>query len=123
MSINLSHPELDARRKNKLILSRLHLVNWVKQNELNYEWIWVEIESHSGMNLFVKWIAENPIDYPHKVNFFYGWKEASTIVVLDAVDIANNFQVLRASFAISNDLHWIIEYSNISTARFGTWNY
>ena len=81
MSVNLSHPELDARRKKKLILSRLHLVNWVKQNELSHEWIWAEIDSYSGMNLFVKWIAESPIDYPHKVSFFYGWKEVSTIVL------------------------------------------
>jgi hypothetical protein len=57
MSINLSRPGLDARRKKKIIRERLHLFNWNKVSEES-EWIWVPIESEGSIVFFAQWISK-----------------------------------------------------------------
>jgi hypothetical protein len=123
MTIDLSHPGLDVRQKKKIITSKLHLVSWLGHNESNYEWVWASLKSEKEINLFIKWISEKPIIYLNNVIMFDSqWIETSTFIASNAVDIGSAFKTTGASFAISNDMQWIIEYSTVSTARFGIWN-
>ena len=67
MNINLSHPGLDTRRKKKFIRECLYRFNWIKVSEES-EWIWASIESEKEIRSFIQWIAEQPIEYPARVN-------------------------------------------------------
>ena len=120
MNINLSHPGLDARRKKKFIQERLHRFNWIKGSEKS-EWAWASVESEKEIESFVEWISKQPIDYPVKVILFYfQWYEISNFLSLNESDIANSFKTTRSLYLVSNNMEWIIEYSNIQVARFGT---
>jgi hypothetical protein len=123
MSINLSHSGLDARRKKKIILERLHQFNWIKVSEES-EWIWIPIESENDIISFVQWISIQPIIYPAKAILFDPqWHEVSDSLLFNEFDIANLFKSTRTSYVIANDMKWIVEYSlNLQTARFGTMN-
>jgi hypothetical protein len=121
MNINLSHPDLDLRRKKKLILAQLHRVNWLKITELDGEWVWVAIESEPEFQTFARWIAQQPIEYPIEVNSFDPqWHEISQFLALNEFDLADVFKTTGAMSIVAHNMQWIIEYSNINTARFGT---
>jgi hypothetical protein len=121
MNIDLSHPGLDARRKRKFILEHIHQFNWIKVSEES-EWIWAAIESEKEIRTFVQWISEQPISYPVKVILFdYQWHETSSLLS-NELDILNIFKNKKLMYVISNNMGWIVEYSNLKTARFGTMN-
>lgn len=120
MNINLSHPGLDARRKKKFIQERLHRFNWIKVSKKS-EWVWASVESEKEIKSFVQWISKQPIDYPVKVILFDSqWYEVSNFLSFNESDIANLFKTTRTLYLVSNNMEWIIEYSNIQVARFGT---
>ena len=120
MNINLSHPGLDACRKKKFIQERLHRFNWIKVSKKS-EWVWASVESEKEIKSFVQWISKQPIDYPVKVILFDSqWYEVSNFLSFNESDIANLFKTTRTLYLVSNNMEWIIEYSNIQVARFGT---
>ena len=120
MNINLSHPGLDASRKKKFIQERLHRFNWIKVSKKS-EWVWASVESEKEIKSFVQWISKQPIDYPVKVILFDSqWYEVSNFLSFNESDIANLYKTTRTLYLVSNNMEWIIEYSNIQVARFGT---
>jgi hypothetical protein len=122
MNINLSHPGLDARRKKKFIQERLHRFNWIKVSEES-EWVWAAIKSEKEITIFVQWISEQPISYPVKVIVFdYQWYEISNLLLLNKFDVLNVFTMKKATYLVSNNMEWTIEYSSLKIARFGTMN-
>ena len=121
MNIDLSHPGLDARRKKKFILEHIHQFSWIKVSEES-EWVWAAIESEKEVGAFVQWISEQPIIYPVKVIIFdCQWHEMSSLLS-NKFDVLNIFKNEEQMYAISNNMEWIIEYSSLKIARFGTMN-
>jgi hypothetical protein len=123
MSINLSHPGLDARRKKKIIQERLHRFNWIKVSEES-EWIWISIESENGIVSFAQWVQKQPISYPIEVILFDSqWHKISNSLLSNEFDMANLFAMSKTSYLITNNMEWMIEYSSrLQIARFGTMN-
>jgi hypothetical protein len=123
MSINLSRPGLDARRKKKIIRERLHLFNWNKVSEES-EWIWVPIESEGSIVFFAQWISKQSISYPaNAILFDAQLHEICNSLLSNELDTANLFKTEKASYLTTNNMEWTIEYSStLQIARFGIMN-
>jgi hypothetical protein len=122
MNIDLSHSGLDARRKKKFILKHIHRVNWTRVSETS-EWVWASMESEKEIGSFSQWISEQPIDYPANVILFDSqWHEISKSLSLNEFDIVNLFKMTRTMYLVPNNMKWIVEYSDVQVARFGTMN-
>jgi hypothetical protein len=121
MNIDLS--QLSIRGKKKIIRERLHRFSWNKVSE-DSEWIWMPIDSENSIVLFAHWVSRQSISYPIKVILFDPQlDEISNSLLFNEFDTVNLFKTAKASYLITNNMEWMIEYSStLQIARFGIMN-
>jgi hypothetical protein len=121
MNIDLS--QLSVRGKKKIIRERLHRFNWNKVSE-DSEWIWMSTYSENSIIFFAQWISRQLISYPVKVILFDSQlNEISNSLLSNEFDTVNLFKTAKASYLITSNMEWMIEYSStLQIARFGIMN-
>jgi hypothetical protein len=121
MNIDLS--QLSVRGKKKIIRERLHRFNWNKVSE-DSEWIWMPTDSENSIIFFAQWISRQLISYPVKVILFDSQlDEISNSLLSNEFDTVNLFKTAKASYLITSNMEWMIEYSStLQIARFGMMN-